>query len=106
MDDRQDATANALGRILSRIREGERLLGAETDAGDEAAQDQERDVRRERAQDRKRAEQQQVELINEPAAEPVAQLALAGGADRHAEDGGAADEGELGGPGGEIGRQR
>ena len=95
MNDRQDAAADALGRIFAGIGEGERLLGAEADAGDEAADDQQRDARRQRAEDREDAEQQQVELIDEPAAEPVAELALAGGADEHAEDGGAADEGGL-----------
>ena len=35
--DRQDAAANALRRIFAGIGEGERLLAAETEAGDEAA---------------------------------------------------------------------
>ena len=34
---RQDAAADALGRIFAGIGEGERLLGAEAEAGDEAA---------------------------------------------------------------------
>ena len=37
MHDRQDAAANALGRVFAGIGEGERLFGAETDAGNEAA---------------------------------------------------------------------
>ena len=48
-----------------------------------------------RAEDREHAEQQQVELVDEAAAEPVAELTLAGGADEHAEDGGAADRRRL-----------
>ena len=83
-------------RIFAGIGEGERLLGAETDAGDEAADDQQRDARGERAEDGEDAEQQQVELIDESAAEPVAELTLAGGADEHAEDGGAADGRDFG----------
>ncbi len=65
MHDGKDAAANELGRIFARIREGERLLGAEPDAGDKAADHQQRHGRRKRAQDREDAEQQQVELINE-----------------------------------------
>ena len=92
MHDREDAAADALGRIFAGIGEGERLLGAEPDAGDEAADDQQRDARRQRAEDGEDAEQQQVELIDEPAAEPVREFALAGGADGQAENGGAADQ--------------
>ena len=88
---REDAPANALGRIFARIGEGERLLGAKPDAGNDAADDQHGDVRRERAQDRENAEQQKIELIDEAPAEPVGELALAGGADGQAENGGAAD---------------
>ena len=69
------------GRIFARIGEGERLLGAQADAGDEAADHQQGHARGERAEDGENAEQQQIELIDEPAAEPVAEFALAGGAD-------------------------
>ena len=55
-----------------------------------------RDARGKRAENREHAEQQQVELINEPAAEAVAEFTLAGGADEHSENGGAADGGDFG----------
>ncbi len=55
-----------------------------------------RDARGERAEDREHAEQQQVELIDEPAAEAVAEFTLAGGADEHSENRGAADGGDFG----------
>ena len=72
------------GRIFARIGEGERLLGAQAEAGDEAADHQQGDVRRQRAEDGEDTEKQEVELIDEPAAEPVAEFALSGGADEHA----------------------
>ena len=84
------------GRIFAGIGESERLLGAEAEAGDEAADNQQRHARGERAEDGENAEQQQVELIDEAAAEPVGEFALAGGADEHAENGGAADDRDLG----------
>ena len=40
MNDGQDASANSLGRIFAGIGESERLLGAEPEPGDEAADDQ------------------------------------------------------------------
>ena len=43
-----------------------------------------------------RANQQQIELIDEPAAETVAKLTLAGGADEQAENGGATDGRDFG----------
>ncbi len=94
--DRQDAAADALGRIFAGIGEGERLLGADADPGDEAADDQPRDGRGQRAEDREHAEQQQVELIDGLAAPAVAEFALTGGADEHAEDRRAADQGGFG----------
>src|SRR5262249_57930099 len=51
-----------------------------------------RDVRCECAEDCEHAEQQQVELIDEAAAKPVAELTLSRGADEHSEDGRAADQ--------------
>ena len=96
MDDRQDAAADRLRRVFAGIGEGKRLLGAEAEPGDEAADDQQRHARRERAEDREHAEQQQVELIDEPAAEAVAEFTLAGGADEHSEHRGAADGGDFG----------
>ena len=47
MHDRQDAAADGLGRIFAGIGKGERLLAAETDAGDEAAGHQPAHRRRE-----------------------------------------------------------
>ena len=91
MNDRQDAAADALGRIFAGIGEGERLLGAEPDARDETRGDEPGNGRSERPQDREDAEQQQVELIDESAAEPVAEFTLAGRADEHSENRGAAD---------------
>ena len=80
-----------LRRIFAGISEGQRLLGAESNPGDKAADDHQRDARGQRAEDGEDTEQQQIELIDESPAEPVAELTLAGGADEHAEDGGAAD---------------
>src|SRR5262249_44007087 len=99
MDDRKDAAANALGRIFGGIGEAERLFGAETQPGDEATDDEQRHVRRKRAEDREHTEQQKVELIDEAPPEAVAELALSGGADEHAEDRGAADCGGFSGRG-------
>ena len=78
MNNRQDATANAFGRIFARVSEGKRLLGAEAKAGDEAAGNEQRDARgtarRGSCED---AEQQQIELVDESAPEPVAEFTLA-----------------------------
>ena len=52
-------------------------------------------ARRERTEDGEDTKQQQVELIDEPAAESVGEFALPGGADEQAEDGGAADRRRL-----------
>src|SRR5262249_32239591 len=93
---RQDASANELGRVLPRIREGERLLCAETDAGDEARDPKPKYRRRERAQDGENPKQQQIELINRLAAPPVAELALSSGADEHSNHGRASDQASLG----------
>src|SRR5262245_13751262 len=92
MDDRQNASANELGRIFAGIGEGQRLFGAETEPGDEAADDKHRYVRCECTNDGEHAEQQQIELVDETAAKPVAELTLSRGADEHAEDGRAADQ--------------
>ena len=92
MNDSEDAAANALGRIFAGIGECERLLGAKTEAGDEAADHQQGHAWRQRTEDGEDAEQQKIELIDEAAAEPVGQFALAGGAQRDAENGGAADQ--------------
>ena len=91
MNDRQDAAADALGRIFAGIDEAQRLLGAQPNAGDEAADDQRGHARSERAEEGEDAEQQQVELVDEAPPEPVGELALARGADEQAEHGGAAD---------------
>ncbi len=95
MHDGKNTSANELGRIFAGIGERQRLLGPEAEAGDEAADDKHRDVRRERTEDGEHAEQQQVELIDEAAAEPVAELTLSRGADEHAEDGRAANQRDL-----------
>src|SRR5262249_25029469 len=97
MDDGEDTAADLLGRIFAGIGKAERLFGAKAEAGNEAADHQNRHARGERAKDRENSEQQQVELINEPAAEPIAQLALSSGADEHAEYCGAADGCGFGG---------
>ena len=96
MHDGKKPSADSLGRIFAGIGERQRLLGAEAEAGDKAADDKHRDVRRECTEDREHAEQQQVELIDEAAAEPVAELTLSRSADEHAEDGRAADQRDLG----------
>jgi hypothetical protein len=96
MDDRQDAAADALGRIFAGIGERKRLLGAESDPGDKAAGDEQRDGRGKRSEDREDAEQQQVELIYESAAETIAEFTLTGRADEHSENGGAADASDFG----------
>ncbi len=67
MNDRQNAAADALGRIFAGIGEGKRLLGAKADAGDEARGDEPRDARSEGPEDGEDTEQQQVELIDESA---------------------------------------
>src|ERR1700692_880869 len=91
MDDGEDAAADALGRIFSGISEAQRRLGAQPEPGDKATSDQQRHARSECAEDGEGAEQEQVELIDESAAEPVGEFALAGSAEKHAENGGAAD---------------
>jgi hypothetical protein len=96
MHDRQDAAADELGRVFARIGERERLLGAETDAGDETRDPQQLDRWRERAQDGEDSKQQEVELVDRLAAPPVAELALSGGANEHAEHGRAASPAGLG----------
>src|SRR5207342_1672774 len=77
------------------IGERQRLLRPEAEAGDEATDDKHRDVRRERPKNGEDAEQQQVELIDEAAAEPVAELTLSRGADEHAEDRGGTNQRNL-----------
>ena len=95
MHERQNAAADALGRIFAGIGEGKRLLGADADTGNEAAGDQQRHGRHKRAEDGKHAEHQQIELVDESPAESVAKFTLAGGAKEHAEHGGAADGRDL-----------
>ncbi len=97
MHDREHAAADRLRCIFAGVGEGERLLGAEPEPGDEPADDKQRHRRRQRAEDGEDAEHQQVELIDEAAAEAVRQLALARGAERNSENGGAADPGGVGG---------
>src|SRR6478752_4303056 len=92
MHDRQNASANEFRRIFAGIGEGERLFGTKTEPGDEAADDKHRHVRRKCADNGEHTEQQQVELIDEAAAVPVAELTLPRGADEHAEDRRAADQ--------------
>ena len=58
--------------------------------------DQQRDARRERAEDGENPEQQQIELIDESPAEAVGEFALAGSAEKHAENSGAADGRDFG----------
>src|SRR5262249_34345371 len=89
--DRENAPADRLRRILAGIGEGERLFGAKTEARDEAADHEQRHARSESAEDREHAEDEKVELVDEAAAETVAEFTLTGGADEHSEDGGAAD---------------
>ena len=67
MNDRQDAAADALGRIFAGIGEGKRLLGAKADSRDEPRGDEPGDARSEGPEDREDAEQEQVELIDESA---------------------------------------
>ena len=102
MHQRQDAAADAFGRIFAGIGEGQRLLAAQPKAGDEARRHKPHDRRRQRAQDGEHAEDQQVELVDRLTAPAVAEFALADAAKEHAEHGGAADPGSFG-PGGEFG---
>ena len=95
MDDRQNAAANGLGRVFAGVSKGERLFGAEAKAGDEAAQDQQGHARGDGAENGEDAEQHQIELVDEAAAEAVGELTLTGGADEHAENGGRADEADF-----------
>ena len=92
MHDGENPPANELGRIFAGIGECQRLLSAEPEAGDEAADDKHRKVRCECSEQGEHAEQQQIELIDEAAAVAVAELTLSRGADEHAEDGRAANE--------------
>ena len=96
MHDRQNASADALGRIFACVGEGQRLFGAEPEPGDEAAGHQERNARSERTENSKDAEQQKVELVDEAAAKAVGEFALARGAEEHAENAGAANRGDFG----------
>lgn len=96
VDDGQDTAANGFRRVFAGISEGKRLLGAKSNPGNKAADDHQYDARGQRAEDGEDAEQQQIELINESPAEPIAELTLAGGADEHAEDGGAAYGSDFG----------
>jgi hypothetical protein len=91
MQYREDAAADAFGRIFAGIGESERLLGAEPKPGNETADHEQRHVRGQRAEDGEDTEQQQIELIDEAPPEPVAEFALSGGADAHAENRCAAD---------------
>src|SRR4029077_6762619 len=59
--DRKDAAADELGRVLARVGERERLLGAEADPGDEAGDPEPEHRRRQRAEDGEDSEQQEVE---------------------------------------------
>ncbi len=103
MDDSQNASANAPRRIFAGIGESKRLLAPEPKPRDEPADPKPEHAGRERADDGEYPEQEQVELIDRLAPPTVAELALAGGADKHAEHGCAADPAGLGG-GREFGR--
>ena len=102
VDDCQDAAADRFGRIFASVGECERLFGADSDAGDKPRCDEPPDGRRQCAQDRERAEQQKIELIDFLAAPAVAKFALASRANEHAEDRRAADQGGFG-AGAELG---
>src|SRR5262245_53013286 len=95
MHRRENPAADAFGRVFARIGKAERLLGTEPDAGDEAADDKHCHVRGEGTEDGENAEQQQVELIDETAAEPIAELPLTSRADEHTEDGGGANQSDF-----------
>jgi hypothetical protein len=98
----QNSPADSLGCIFAGIRERERLFGAETDAGDKASGAEQHDVGSERAKDRKRPEQQQIELVDKPSPPAIAEFALPGGADEHSKDRCTSHQRSLGG-GGELG---
>src|SRR5262249_56760484 len=83
VSDRQDTRADSPGRIFAGIGKREPLFGAETDAGDKASSGKQSDVRSEGAEDRKRPEQQEIELVNRPSPPAIAEFALPGGADEH-----------------------
>src|SRR5262249_62039339 len=93
--DGKNATADAFGRVFAGIGKAKRLLGPESEAGDESADDERHDVRSECTEEGEHTEQQQVELIDEPAAESIAELALPRSTDEHAEDRGGANQGDF-----------
>src|SRR5690242_20878396 len=106
MHDGERAAADAFGRPFARIGKRQRLLGPEENSGDEAADHQQGDAGSKRPEDGEDAEEQEIELINESATEPAGELALAGGAERQAEDRRAADQSRSAGAGAGFGDER
>src|SRR6202043_3697873 len=100
---RRGPATDVLRRIFGGVRETQRLLGAEPDAGEEAEGQQpagagvEPDARdrRQGADDRRQTEQQEVELVDRLAAEAVGELALAEAPDEQAPRRDAADPRRL-----------
>jgi hypothetical protein len=90
-----EAAADGLWRVFAGVSEAQRLFRAQTDSGDETQHREPDIVRRERGGDGRGAVQQQVELVDGFAAEPVGELALRQGADEQAEQCGAADQSDL-----------
>jgi hypothetical protein len=103
LHERDHAAANAFRGVFGRVGKAQRLLGAKTDAGDEAKGHQpceagvEPDARhRRKGRDNGcKAEQQQVELVDGFAAEPIGEFALAERSDKQTEQGNAADPRDL-----------
>src|SRR5262249_16056831 len=96
MNDGEEPAPDAPGRIFTCIDECEWMVRGESEKRDEGADDQQRYIRSKCSENCENAEQQQVELIDEPTAEPVTKLTLACGADEHSKDGSAADGRSLG----------
>ncbi len=84
--------ADRFRRIFAGIGESERLFAAETQPTDKPAHHQPEYGWRERAEDCENSEQEQIELVDGLASPPVAEFALTGGANEHAEYRRAADK--------------
>src|SRR5262249_46430032 len=96
MDDGQDAAANGLWCVFPSIGPAEWLLRAKSDAGDETTHRKQGEVGCERAENREDPEEQKIELIDRPAPQPVAELALSERADEEANERCASDPTGLG----------
>src|SRR5262249_54307005 len=95
MHDGQEAVANGVWCVFASIGPAELLFRAKSDAGDETTHRKQGEGRCERAENREDPEKQKIGLIDRPAPQPVAELALSERADEEATERCASDPSGL-----------